>query len=73
MKARLIMVGPPGAGKGTQAVSLTHTMEIPNISTGAIFRSNMAQGTDLGERHERLWNREISFQMRLLMRWCVLA
>ncbi len=50
MKARLIMVGPPGAGKGTQAVSLTHTMEIPNISTGAIFRSNMAQGTDLGEQ-----------------------
>ena len=50
MKARLIMVGPPGAGKGTQAVSLTSAMEIPNISTGAIFRSNMAEGTELGER-----------------------
>ena len=49
MKARLIMVGPPGAGKGTQAKTLTEHMEIPNISTGAIFRSNMAQGTELGK------------------------
>ena len=49
MKARLIMVGPPGAGKGTQAKTLTEHMGVPNISTGAIFRANMAQGTELGK------------------------
>ena len=45
---RLILVGPPGAGKGTQAVSLADHFSIPHISTGDIFRSNLKEGTPLG-------------------------
>lgn len=45
---RLLIVGPPGAGKGTQASRLAAHYGIPAISTGNIFRSNMAQGTPLG-------------------------
>jgi adenylate kinase len=45
---RLILVGPPGAGKGTQAVNLATHFSIPHISTGDIFRSNLKEGTPLG-------------------------
>jgi adenylate kinase len=45
---RLILVGPPGAGKGTQAVHLAAHYGIPHISTGDIFRHNMKNETDLG-------------------------
>jgi adenylate kinase len=45
---RLLIVGPPGAGKGTQAVRLAAHYGIPAISTGDIFRSNVANGTPLG-------------------------
>ena len=45
---RLILVGPPGAGKGTQAVHLAAHYGIPNISTGDIFRHNMKNETELG-------------------------
>ncbi len=45
---RLILVGPPGAGKGTQAVQLSHHFSIPHISTGDIFRLNMKGETELG-------------------------
>ena len=45
---RLILVGPPGAGKGTQAVNLAAHFSIPHISTGDIFRSNLKEGTELG-------------------------
>jgi len=45
---RLILVGPPGAGKGTQAVNLAAHFSIPHISTGDIFRSNLKEGTSLG-------------------------
>lgn len=45
---RLILLGPPGAGKGTQAVSIADKYTIPHISTGDIFRANIKQGTDLG-------------------------
>jgi adenylate kinase len=46
---RLVLLGPPGAGKGTQAVRLAHRLEVPAISTGDIFRANIAGGTALGE------------------------
>lgn len=45
---RLILVGPPGAGKGTQAVHLASHYNIPHISTGDIFRANLKGGTELG-------------------------
>jgi len=45
---RLILVGPPGAGKGTQAVHLAANYGIPHISTGDIFRHNMKNETELG-------------------------
>jgi adenylate kinase len=45
---RLIIMGPPGAGKGTQAKFIADHFEIPAISTGDIFRANVTQGTPLG-------------------------
>ena len=45
---RLILVRPPGAGKGTQAVHLAAHYSIPHISTGDIFRANLKEGTPLG-------------------------
>ena len=45
---RLIIMGPPGAGKGTQAKFIAEHFEIPAISTGDIFRANVSQGTPLG-------------------------
>lgn len=45
---RMLLIGPPGAGKGTQAVRLAEAYGIPAISTGDIFRANVSQGTPLG-------------------------
>jgi adenylate kinase len=45
---RLVLVGPPGAGKGTQAQFIASHFAIPKISTGDIFRANVSEGTDLG-------------------------
>lgn len=50
---RLVMLGPPGAGKGTQAARVAAELRIPAISTGEIFRANVAQGTELGQRAQR--------------------
>jgi adenylate kinase len=45
---RIVLVGPPGAGKGTQAQFIASHLSIPKISTGDIFRANVSGGTDLG-------------------------
>ena len=50
---RLIMMGPPGAGKGTQAQVVADHFGIPAISTGDIFRANVSQGTPLGLEAKR--------------------
>lgn len=47
---RLILLGPPGAGKGTQAVMIAEKLNIPHISTGDIFRNNIKMGTELGKK-----------------------
>ncbi|MER5790143.1 adenylate kinase [Streptomyces sp. NPDC001980] len=46
---RIVLVGPPGAGKGTQAVRLAEMLAIPHISTGDLFRANISKQTDLGK------------------------
>ncbi|GAA3143866.1 adenylate kinase [Streptomyces echinatus] len=46
---RIVLVGPPGAGKGTQAVRLAEKLAIPHISTGDLFRANISQQTELGK------------------------
>jgi adenylate kinase len=47
---RTILLGPPGAGKGTQAETIVKEFSIPHISTGDIFRSNIKEGTSLGKK-----------------------
>ena len=50
---RLVLVGPPGAGKGTQATALSEKLAIPHISTGDLFRAHVAERTPLGEEAKR--------------------
>jgi adenylate kinase len=50
---RVVLLGPPGAGKGTQAEKLAEKLQIPHISTGELFRSNIQEGTKLGLEAKR--------------------
>jgi adenylate kinase len=50
---RLVLVGPPGAGKGTQAEQLAERLNVPHISTGDLFRSNLRDRTPLGVEAKR--------------------
>ena len=54
---RCVLVGPPGAGKGTQAQYLAAHYSIPHISTGDIFRANLKAGTELGNQAKRFMDR----------------
>lgn len=47
---RILLMGPPGAGKGTQAEALAAKLEVPHVATGDIFRSQIAAGTPLGKK-----------------------
>ncbi|MCF6523497.1 adenylate kinase [Streptomyces sp. JJ36] len=53
---RIVLVGPPGAGKGTQAAYLAENLSIPHISTGDLFRANISQGTPLGRQAKEYMN-----------------
>ena len=55
--SRLLLIGPPGAGKGTQAVKLAETFGIPAISTGDIFRENVKNETELGKQAKAFMDR----------------
>ena len=50
---RLVLLGPPGAGKGTQAEKLAEKLQIPHLSTGELFRHNISTGTKLGLEAKR--------------------
>ena len=50
---RIVLMGPPGAGKGTQAALIAEDLDVPHISTGEIFRANLAKGTPLGVEAKR--------------------
>ena len=53
----LILLGPPGAGKGTQAVKIVEKYDVPHISTGDIFRKNIKEGTPLGKKAQEYMDR----------------
>jgi adenylate kinase len=50
---RIVLLGPPGAGKGTQAAKLAEKLQIPHLSTGELFRENISTGTELGLEAKR--------------------
>jgi adenylate kinase len=54
---RLVLLGPPGAGKGTQSAAIAEAFGIPHISTGDIFRANVKGGTPLGEEAQAFMSR----------------
>ena len=54
---KIIMLGAPGAGKGTQAKKIAAKYGIPHISTGDIFRENIKKGTELGKKAQEYMNR----------------
>lgn len=54
---RAILLGPPGAGKGTQAVRIVDKFNVPHISTGDIFRDNIKKGTELGKKAKAYMDR----------------
>ena len=57
MSARMVLLGPPGAGKGTQAVRISERLSVPAISTGDIFRANAQGETELGKRAKQYMDR----------------
>ena len=54
---RAVLLGPPGAGKGTMAFKIVEKYAIPHISTGDIFRENIKKGTELGKKAQEYMNR----------------
>ncbi len=54
---RVVLVGPPGAGKGTQAQFIASHLAIPKVSTGDIFRYNVANNTELGVKAKEYMDR----------------
>jgi len=54
---RLVIMGPPGAGKGTQAAMIANRFSIPHVSTGDIFRKNLKEGTPLGLKAKEYMNK----------------
>lgn len=84
---KIIMLGAPGAGKGTQAKKIAAKYQIPHISTGDIFRANIKNGTELGKKAKTymdqgllvpdeltcdlLWTEYNSRMQQMVMYWMV--
>ena len=64
---KIIMLGAPGAGKGTQAKKIASKYNIPHISTGDIFRMNIKMEQNLGQKLRLIWTRAFLFQMNWLL------
>ncbi|MEJ2012975.1 MAG: nucleoside monophosphate kinase [Anaerolineales bacterium] len=56
MPTFVVLLGPPGAGKGTQAVRLAEALCVPHVSSGDLFRENLRQQTELGKQAQRYIN-----------------
>lgn len=56
MPTFVVLLGPPGAGKGTQAVRLAEALGVPHVSSGDLFRENLRQQTELGKQAQRYIN-----------------
>ncbi len=54
LRVKLLFIGPPGAGKGTQAGKVAGRLGVPHISTGEMFRDHVSRGTDLGKKVEAI-------------------
>lgn len=67
MKRNIILMGLPGAGKGTQAERITEKYAIPHVSTGDMFRQAMAEGTVLGKKQNPTWMKVPLSLMKLQM------
>jgi adenylate kinase len=61
MAKYIVLLGAPGAGKGTQAVRISRGLNLPHISSGDIFRENLKQKTDLGNQAKTFMNPMPSF------------
>jgi adenylate kinase len=68
---RIILLGPPGAGKGTQAKSLAEKLKLPHISTGDILRENVARKTQLGEEAQGFMNKGVLVPDELVIKMLV--
>ena len=66
---KIIMLGAPGAGKGTQAKKIADVCNIPHISTGDIFRANIKNGTELGAKAKAYMDKGFWFRMN----WFVIS
>ena len=63
---KIVMLGAPGAGKGTQAKMISEKYGIPHISTGDIFRANIKENTELGQKLKNIWTRDFLYRMNWL-------
>ena len=68
---RLLLMGPPGAGKGTQAIRVASALGVPSVSTGDIFRANVAADTTRARRPSATWTRGSTSPTRSRTTWCV--